>query len=86
MKYYEINEEAARRAKEMNSFSDYKTGSATAEYRTIPSARTSSLPWNPRNLQRNRQKPWLLPRARLPTFTACGRKGKAHSWRKSCPP
>ena len=35
MKYYEINEEAARRAKEMNSFSDYKAGSATAEYRTM---------------------------------------------------
>lgn len=31
--YYSINEEAARRAKEMNSFSDYKEGSATAEYR-----------------------------------------------------
>lgn len=35
VKYYEINEEAAHRAKEMNSFSDYKTGSATAEYRTM---------------------------------------------------
>ena len=31
--YYSINEGAARRAKEMNSFSDYKSGSATAEYR-----------------------------------------------------
>ena len=31
--YYPINEGAARRAKEMNSFSDYKPGSATAEYR-----------------------------------------------------
>ena len=31
--YYSINEGAARRAKEMNSFSDYKPGSATAEYR-----------------------------------------------------
>ena len=30
--YYSINEGAARRAKEMNSFSDYKEGSATAEY------------------------------------------------------
>ena len=30
--YYSINEGAARRAKEMNSFSDYKPGSATAEY------------------------------------------------------
>ena len=29
--YYPINEGAARRAKEMNSFSDYKEGSATAE-------------------------------------------------------
>ena len=29
--YYSINEGAARRAKEMNSFSDYKEGSATAE-------------------------------------------------------
>ena len=27
--YYPINEGAARRAKEMNSFSDYKEGSAT---------------------------------------------------------
>ena len=33
VKYYPINETAARRAKEMNSFSDYKPGSATAEYR-----------------------------------------------------
>ena len=33
MKYYEINETAARRAREMRSFSDYKHGSKTAEYR-----------------------------------------------------
>ena len=33
--YYPINEAAARRAKEMNSFSDYKEGSATAEYRAM---------------------------------------------------
>lgn len=33
--YYTINEEAARRAKEMNSFSDYVEGSATAEYRRM---------------------------------------------------
>lgn len=32
-KYYAINETAARRAKEAISFSDYKPGSATAEYR-----------------------------------------------------
>ena len=32
--YHEINETAARRAKEANSYSDYKTGSATSEYRT----------------------------------------------------
>ena len=31
--YYTINEAAARRAKDANSFSDYKPGSATAEYR-----------------------------------------------------
>ncbi len=31
--YYAINENAARRAKEMNSFDDYKPGSATAAYR-----------------------------------------------------
>jgi len=30
--YYKINEEAARRAKEMNSFYEYKPGSATEEY------------------------------------------------------
>ena len=30
--YYSINEGAARRAKEMNSYSDYKPGNATAEY------------------------------------------------------
>lgn len=30
--YYEISESTARRAKEMNSFSDYKEGSATSEY------------------------------------------------------
>ena len=33
VKYYPINEAAARRAKEMNSYSDYKPGTATAEYR-----------------------------------------------------
>ncbi|WP_373152212.1 hypothetical protein [Blautia massiliensis (ex Durand et al. 2017)] len=33
--YYPINEGAARRAKEMNSFSDYKEESATAEYRAM---------------------------------------------------
>ena len=33
--YYPINEAAARRAKEMNSFYDYKEGSATEEYRSI---------------------------------------------------
>lgn len=33
--YHEINEAAARRAKEANSFSDYKPGSATAEYRAM---------------------------------------------------
>ena len=32
--YYPINETAARRAKEANSYSDYKPGSATAEYRS----------------------------------------------------
>ena len=31
--YYTINETAAKRAKDANSFSDYKQGSATAEYR-----------------------------------------------------
>lgn len=31
--YYSINEETARIAKEINSFSDYEKGSATAEYR-----------------------------------------------------
>ena len=31
--YYHINEETARIAKEINSFSEYKAGSATAEYR-----------------------------------------------------
>lgn len=33
MQYYPIDEELARRAKEMTSFSDYVPGSATAEYR-----------------------------------------------------
>lgn len=33
--YYPINEEAARRAKEAMSFSDYRPGSATAEYRAM---------------------------------------------------
>lgn len=33
--YYTINEEAARRAKEMISFSDYDPGSLTAEYRRM---------------------------------------------------
>lgn len=34
-KYYPINEEAARRAKDANSFSDYVPGSATVEYRAM---------------------------------------------------
>ena len=33
VKYYPINEDAARRAKEANSFSDYVEGTATARYR-----------------------------------------------------
>ena len=33
MKYYEISEDAARRAKDMNSFYGYTEGSATASYR-----------------------------------------------------
>ena len=33
MKYYPIDENLARRAREMNSFFDYVPGSATAEYR-----------------------------------------------------
>ena len=35
VRYYTINEEAARRAKEANSFDDYRPGSATAEYRRM---------------------------------------------------
>ena len=35
MKYFPINEDAARRAKEANSFSDYVPGSATASYKTM---------------------------------------------------
>lgn len=34
-KYYEINETAARRAKDMNSFYDYAPGSATAGYQSM---------------------------------------------------
>lgn len=40
MSYYTINEEAARRANDMNSFRDYKAGSATAEYRRMVDAAT----------------------------------------------
>lgn len=40
MSYYIINEEAARRANDMNSFRDYKAGSATAEYRRMVDAAT----------------------------------------------
>jgi hypothetical protein len=35
MDYYPISEEAARRAKEANSFSSYTPGSAAAEYKTM---------------------------------------------------
>ena len=31
-KYYPISEEAARRANDLNSYRDYKPGSATASY------------------------------------------------------
>lgn len=34
MKYYEINEQTARRANDVNSMRDYRPGSATEEYRT----------------------------------------------------
>ena len=34
-KYYEISESAAKRAKDMNSYSDYAPGSATAGYRAM---------------------------------------------------
>lgn len=40
MSYHTINEEAARRANDMNSFRDYKAGSATAEYRCMVDAAT----------------------------------------------
>lgn len=40
MSYHTINEEAARRANDMNSFRDYKDGSATAEYRRMVDAAT----------------------------------------------
>lgn len=40
MSYHTINEEAARRANDMNSFRDYKAGSATAEYRRMVGAAT----------------------------------------------
>lgn len=40
MSYYTINEEAARRANDTNSFRDYKAGSATAEYRRMVDAAT----------------------------------------------
>lgn len=40
MSDYTINEEAARRANDMNSFRDYKAGSATAEYRRMVDAAT----------------------------------------------
>lgn len=40
MSYYTTNEEAARRANDMNSFRDYKAGSATAEYRRMVDAAT----------------------------------------------
>ena len=35
VRYYLINEAAAKRAKEMNSFSDYTAGSATLEYKSL---------------------------------------------------
>lgn len=35
VRYYPINEAAAKRAKEMNSFSDYTPGSATLEYKSL---------------------------------------------------
>ena len=38
VKYYDISETAARRAKEANSFYDYKPGSATADYRAMVDA------------------------------------------------
>ena len=34
-KYYEISEAAAKRAKDVNSYSDYAPGSATAGYRAM---------------------------------------------------
>lgn len=40
MSYHTINEEVARRANDMNSFRDYKAGSATAEYRRMVDAAT----------------------------------------------
>lgn len=40
MSYHTINEEAATRANDMNSFRDYKAGSATAEYRRMVDAAT----------------------------------------------
>ncbi len=41
-KYYPINEEAAKRAKNANSFSDYQPGSATA----------ATVQWSMKRMQR----------------------------------
>ncbi len=41
--YYEINEEAARRAKAANSLSEYMPGSATAEYRAMVDEATARV-------------------------------------------
>lgn len=56
--YYPINEGAARRAKEMNSFSDYKEGSATAEYRAMVDkaaaiAESRNPGWTPCTMRRS---------------------------------
>lgn len=48
--YYEINEETARRANDMNSMRDYRPGSATAEYRAEVDAAAELVERQKRNV------------------------------------
>lgn len=60
MQYYEINEQTARRANDVNSMSDYRPGSATEEYRAAVDKAAALV--QARKAKRRHSKAWRPPK------------------------
>ena len=94
--YYKINEDAARRAKEMNSFYDYKPGSATEEYKAMVDKAVQARPIRSEDGRAHRRRPGLFPVRRQPglprrlplsrRLDAGARPLNVQSGREECPP